>query len=231
MACDFFTVDTIDLRHRYVLFFLEPRIRRVHLGGITENPAGDWLAQQARNLVADLGEDIDDQTAGGDGSGRDGWRILIGDRDAKFTHPFDAALTSEGARVITTPVRAPVANAYAQRWIASVRRECLERMLILGPTQLRHCASDIPRAPQQAPPPPERALDQASPLRPAPDIRAPAGSTIQSNPVPGGLIYKYRAARTHRMSNRHPQANRSSVFRVAGCHRSSAAHLQGEGCP
>lgn len=120
VACDFFTVDTIGLRHLYVLFFLELRTRSVHLAGITENPTGDWVAQQARNLMADLVESIDaDHTADGDGPRRDGRRILIRDRDAKFTGAFDAVFTSEGVRAIKTPVRAPVANAYAERWIAT----------------------------------------------------------------------------------------------------------------
>ncbi len=140
VACDFFTVDTIALRHLYVLFFVELRTRRVHLAGITENPTRAWVAQQARNLMVDMVEASELRPGAvidGAGPGRERWRVLIRDRDAKFTAAFDAVFTSEGVRVIKTPVRAPVANAYAERWIATVRRECLDRMLILGPTQLR----------------------------------------------------------------------------------------------
>ncbi len=194
VACEFFTVDTIGLRHLYVLFFLELRTRRVHLAAITENPTADWVAQQARNLMADLIEGIDhagDGDGDSDGSGRGRWRILIRDRDAKFTGPFDAVFTSEGVRVIKTPVRAPVANAYAERWIATARHERLDRMLILGPTQLRRVLETYLEHYNTHH---HRALDQAAPLRPTPTIRAPAGITIRSTPLLGGLIYEYRAA-------------------------------------
>jgi putative transposase len=195
VACDFFTVDTVGLRHLYVLFFIELRTRRVHLAGITENPTGEWVAQQARNLMADLIEDVEHCHGGdGDGSadGREGWRFLIRDRDTKFTSAFDAVLTSEGVRVIKTPVRTPVANAYAERWISTVRRECLDRTLILGPTQLRRVLEIYVEHYNTHRP--HRALDQSAPLRPAPTVPAPAGMTIRRKPVLGGLINEYQVA-------------------------------------
>jgi putative transposase len=101
LACDFFTVDTILLRRVYVLFVIELSSRRAQLAGVTDHPTGLWVAQQARNVLASLG----DQAVA--------WKFLIRDRDAKFTRVFDAVWRSTGATVICTPVRAPNANAYA----------------------------------------------------------------------------------------------------------------------
>jgi putative transposase len=120
VACDFFTVDTVWLRRLHVLFFIELGSRRVHLAGVTGHPTGLWVAQQARNLAAVLG---DQATA---------CKFLIRDRDAKFTRAFDDVWRSTGVQIICTPVRAPNANAVAERWIGTVRRECLDQLLIVG---------------------------------------------------------------------------------------------------
>jgi putative transposase len=120
LACDFFTVDTVFMQRLYVLFVIELQSRRVRLAGITAHPTGSWVVQQARNVVAALD---DEATA---------FRFLIRDRDAKFTRAFDDVWRSTDVEVICAPVQAPNANAVAERWVGTVRRECLDQLLIVG---------------------------------------------------------------------------------------------------
>jgi transposase len=130
LACDFFTVDTVFLQRLYRLFVIEFRSRRVRLAGVIAHPSGPWVVQQARNLVAALDEEA---TA---------FRFLIRDRDTKFTAVFDAVFAAEAIKVLITPVRAPRANAYAERWVGTVRRELLDWMLIFGCRQLRSALAE-----------------------------------------------------------------------------------------
>jgi transposase InsO family protein len=121
VACDFFTVDTVLLRRYYVLFFIELDRRRVHLPGITTNPTGAWTAQAARNLVMNFSREI---------------RFLIRDGAGQFVAAFDEIFRSDGATIIRTPPRSPVANAYAERWVGTVRRELFDRTLVWNRRQL-----------------------------------------------------------------------------------------------
>jgi putative transposase len=126
LECDFLTVDTLFLKRFYVLFFSELSTRRVHLAGITTNPDRRWVTQQARNLLMTL----DDENVRP--------RFLIRDRDSKFTRDFDEIFRSQGTRVIKAPVQAPKARAHAERWVGTARRECLDRILIVGGRHLQH---------------------------------------------------------------------------------------------
>jgi transposase InsO family protein len=119
LAADFFTVETASLRTLYVFFIIELQTKRVHMAGATRRPDSAWVTQQARNLSGDL-------------SGRGPFRFLIRDRDATYTRSFDAVLKGEGIRAVLTPFRAPRANAVAERWVRTVRRECLDWTLIFG---------------------------------------------------------------------------------------------------
>jgi putative transposase len=119
LACDFLTVETAFLQRIYVLFFISLATRRIEYVACTANPDGGWTAQQARNLIMQLG---DEQP----------FRLLIHDRDTKFAGAFDGVFRSEGFQVIRTPVRAPNANAHAERWVRTVRADCLDQILIVG---------------------------------------------------------------------------------------------------
>jgi transposase InsO family protein len=177
VACDFFSVDTVWLTRFYVLFFIELETRRVHLCGITTNPVGDWVTQQARNLAASL-----------DDTGRVVGH-LIRDRDAKFTRTFDDVWRSIGAQVVRTPVRAPNANAFAERWVGTARRECLDHLLIVGPRHLGRVLAEFVEHYNGHRP--HRALGLVAP-EPRHSETKPAGlEQIVRRDVLGGLIHEY----------------------------------------
>jgi putative transposase len=163
LACDFFTVETAWLKRIYVLFFLSLERRRIEFVACTANPTGAWTAQQARNLLMT----IDDR--------QQPLRLLIHDRDSKFGGDFDSVFQSEGITMIRTPVQAPTANAHAERWVGSVRRECLDRLLIFSRRQLEHVLRVYARHYNRHRPhrslasrPPEQADRSPTPLRAPP---------------------------------------------------------------
>lgn len=176
LACDFFTVETLALRRLYVLFFIELGSRRVHFAGCTTNPTGAWVVQQARNLsFTGLFQRM---------------HFLIHDRDSKFTASFDEVFRSEGLRVIHTPVRAPQANAYAERFVRTVRTECLDWLLIVGRRHLeRTLRTYIQHYNRERP---HRGLALQPPE--AQQLKSPPGAGVQRRDRLGGLIHEYYRA-------------------------------------
>lgn len=130
VACDFFTVDTALLRRYYVLFFIKVNTREVFFAGVTANPTGAWTTQAARNLFIGHGECLE------------GAQGLVRDRGSQFIDAFDEIFRSEGFKILKTPVRTPVANTFAERWIGSVRRELLDRTIIWNRRQLERVVVD-----------------------------------------------------------------------------------------
>jgi transposase InsO family protein len=125
LAVDFLHVDTVLLKRVYVLVFIEHGTRRMHLGGVSAHPTGDWAVQQARNLALTLGERFE------------GIKFLVHDRGSNFTAAFDAVFQASGTRIVRTTVQAPRMNAVCERLVGTLRRELLDRMLILGERHLR----------------------------------------------------------------------------------------------
>jgi len=182
LAVDFFTVETISLQRLYVLFFIELGSRRVHLAGSTANPTGAWVTQQARQFAWTLQER------------RPPFRFLIRDRDSKFTRDFDAVFASEGIEIIKTPVRAPKANAFAERFVRTARAECLDWLLIANRRHLErvlrifvgHYNSHRPhRSLNLGPPEPSARRLRALPLPTA---------AVERRDRLGGLIHEYNVA-------------------------------------
>jgi transposase InsO family protein len=182
IACDFFTVETVSLRRIYVLFFIELGTRRVHLAGSTSRPSGTWVAQQARNLAIERADH------------REPLRFLVHDRDAKFSAAFDEVFQSEGTTVIKTPIRAPNANAHAERWVRTVREECLDWLLILGRRQLEQVLNTYVDHYNRKRP--HRALGLVAPQPPGEPIRVADASPVQVRRRDrlGGLLHEYERA-------------------------------------
>lgn len=190
VATDFFTVDTLMLKRLYVVFFIELGRRRVWITGVTAHPHGAWVTQQARNVTGDL-EDEDVEV-----------KFLLRDRDTKYVSSFDAVFTGEGALVLRTPFRTPNANAHAERFVRTIRSECLDHLLIVNTRHLervlrsyvRHynglrphqgISQEIPRQRRSTSPLPRPSLDETHRRHP----RHLQG--VRRHDRLGGLIHEY----------------------------------------
>jgi putative transposase len=176
-----FTVDTIWLRRLDVLFFLELDTRRVHLAGVTANPNAAWVTQQARNLLLASEEQ------------RRRVRFLLRDRDTKLCRSFDDVFRTEGADIVLTPVQAPNANAYPERWIRTVRAECLDWLLIIGQGHLDRILRVYVEHYNRHRPHRALWLEPPEPARPR-VIAEDHPAQVHRRDLLGGLLHEYRRA-------------------------------------
>jgi putative transposase len=180
LATDFFHVDcAVSLQRLYCFFVMEVGSRYVHILGVTANPDGPWTVQQIRNLLMDLGEHAAD------------FRFLVRDRAGQFSASFDAVLADAGIEVIKIPPRGPRANAYAERFVLTVRTEVTDRMLIFGERHLRLVMAEYARHYNGRRPHRSRQLHPPRPDHPVADL---SRKRIQRRPVLGGLINEYERA-------------------------------------
>ena len=154
-------MDTVLLRRLYVLVFIEHGTRRMHIGGVTASPTGEWTVQQARNLALNFGERFEDV------------KFLIRDRGSNFTASFDAVFQAAGTRIIRTAVQAPRMNAICERLAGTLRRELLDRMLILGEAHLRAVLAEY-----------QVHYNTARPHRASPSASPTANTTVATSPLP-----------------------------------------------
>jgi putative transposase len=176
VACDFFTVDTVMLRRYYVLFFIELDRRRVHLAGITTNPTGTWTTQAARNFCMRTDRAI---------------RFVIRDGAGQFLTGFDDVFRSDGATIIRTPPYTPVANAYAERWVGTIRREVCDQTLIWNQRHLERLLREYVEHYNTHRP--HRSLHQRAP-NDHEVVEYRPGQPIRRHPTCNGLINQYRQA-------------------------------------
>ena len=184
VAIDFFTVETVRLKTLYVLFLIELHTRRVRLAGVTDYPNGLWVVQRARELSM--------SRAGETTAGTSAPRFLVRDRDSKFTRAFDDVFAADDIQTIKTPVQAPNANAFAERWVRTVRQECLDWMLIWGRRHLERVLDEYVQHYNDERP--HRGLA----LRPPRDIEVRAGpdavtvaARVGRRDRLGGLVHEY----------------------------------------
>src|SRR4030065_1521929 len=174
LACDFFTVETIRLKTIYVLFFIELGTRRIYLAGCTTNPDITWVTLQARQLVWNLKDDTRDMA------------FIIHDNDTKFTSSYDNVFSSEGIEILNTPYRAPRANAYAERWVRSIREECLDHILVLNENHLHCVLREDGEYYKHAPP--HQGLGQHFPVS---GLVSNTAGPIRRRDIMGGVIHDY----------------------------------------
>ena len=178
LACDFFTADLLDGTQAYVLAVIEHATRRIRILGVTPHPTGQWTAQQARNLLMDLGEQAD------------GAKFMIRDRGSNFTSAFDAVLANAGIRTVLCNVRTPRMNAITERWIGGCRRELLDRTLICNQAHLRRILRQYETHHNRHRP--HRSLDSAAPLKPLPEPVDLEQYRVRKQTRVGGAINEYR---------------------------------------
>jgi transposase InsO family protein len=180
LAVDFFHVDcAVTLQRLYCFFVMEVGSRYVHILGVTTNPDGPWTVQQIRNLLMDLG----DRFAG--------FRFLVRDRAGQFTESFDAALAGAGIRTVKIPPRCPRANAYAERFVLTVRTEVTDRMLIFSQRHLRLVLAQYETHYNGRRPHRSRQLRPPRPDHPPADL---SRKGIKRRPILGSLINEYERA-------------------------------------
>ncbi|MCP4306300.1 MAG: transposase [bacterium] len=181
VACDFFTVDTAMLRRYYVLFFIQVETRQVIFAGLTANPTGAWTTQAARNLFLLHSEQLAEAKA------------LVRDRGSQFIDDFDEIFRTESFKILKTPVRTPVANTFAERWIGSIRRELLDRTIIWNRRQLDRLVTDYVAHYNEHRP--HRSLEQRPPQSAhEPPPAPPAAITVLRTNRCDGLIHEYENA-------------------------------------
>ena len=167
------------LKRLYVLFVMEIQTRRVHILGVTASPTESWTAQQARNLLMDLGERVGQ------------FKFLIRDRDSKFTAAFGEVFAGNCMRTIKTPVRSPRANSFAERYVGTLRRECLDHLLIYGERHLRQILAEYSRHYNEHRP--HQSREQRPPLQ-QPGQTIDVTARIERKQVVHGLISEYSRA-------------------------------------
>jgi transposase InsO family protein len=174
LACDLFVVETALLHTIFVLFFLEVRTRKVYLAGCTAHPSAAWMTQQARQMAWHLQDRTLPVT------------VLVRDRDSRFTTAFDRVFASEGLRIVLTPPRCPWANGYAERWVGSARRECLDHLLILNERHLRRVLRAYTTFYNERRP--HQGLAQRCPV---PLTSGPSDGPVRCRDVLGGILHDY----------------------------------------
>jgi len=173
-------VETVRLTTLYMLFIIELGTRRVRLVGVTDHPNGPWVVQRARELSMDRSEEAATP------------RFLIRDRDSKFTRTFDDVVAADRTQVITTSIQAPNANAFAERWVRTVREECLDWTLIWGRRHLEWVLAEYVRHYNDQRPhrglalrPPRMVHTESSPGA------VPLATPVRRRDRLGGVIHEY----------------------------------------
>jgi len=178
LACDFFTADLLDGTRAYVLAVIEHASRRIRILGVTLHPTGEWTAQQARNLIMDLGEQAHRV------------KFMIRDRGSNYTAVFDAVLADAGIRTVLCNVQTPRMNAIAERWIGGCRRELLDRTLVWNQAHLRRILREYETHHNQHRP--HRPVDSAAPLNPLPERVDLEQYRVRRHARVSGMINEYR---------------------------------------